>query len=53
VWAVSVLPQEFREIVGRALDVYRGQRIAGEFERTELERFAAHLRECLKVSFTP
>ena len=52
-WAVSVLPQEFREIVGRALDVYRGQRIAGEFERTELERFAAHLRECLKVSFTP
>ncbi len=53
VWAVSVLPQEFREIVGRALDVYRGQRIAGQFERAELARFAAHLRECLKVSLNP
>jgi streptomycin 3"-adenylyltransferase len=51
--AVAALPQEFREIVGRALDVYRGQQIAGQFERTELARFAAHMREQIKMPPSP
>ena len=44
-WALSSLGDDFRELVSRALEVYRGQRIQERFDNAELERFAGYMTE--------
>ena len=52
-WAASILPGEFRETVGRALGIYRGDKPGGPFEAATLERFAAHMRGQIKTPPSP
>ena len=52
-WAISILPEAFREMVAKALNIYRGQPPAGQFEENELEQFAAHMRKTVEAHRTP
>lgn len=52
-WAASILPGEFRETVGRALEIYRGDKPGGPFEAATLARFAAYMREKIKTPPSP
>ena len=52
-WAMSVLPEEFWTTVSRALEIYRGDKPGGPFEAATLERFAAHMREQIKMPPSP
>ncbi len=44
-WALSSLGDDFRELVSRALEVYRGQRKQERFDNTKMARFAEYMTE--------
>jgi streptomycin 3"-adenylyltransferase len=44
-WALSFLGDNFKELAGRALEVYRGERKQERFDKDEMERFAQYLTE--------
>lgn len=52
-WAISILPEAFREMVAKALNIYGGQPPAGQFEENELEQFAAYMRKTVEAHRTP
>jgi predicted nucleotidyltransferase len=49
VWALSILPEEHRPLVVRALEIYRGVRPAGEFNPTGLDAFIQYIHDQVKV----
>ena len=47
VWAIQALPDAFKTLVARALDMYRGDRLEGQFDTAGLQTFAAYMDECV------
>jgi streptomycin 3"-adenylyltransferase len=50
VWAIQALPDEFKTLVARALDTYRGDCLGGQFDTAGLPAFAAYLDECMMTA---
>lgn len=44
-WTLSIVNDEFRELINCALESYRGNRKDERFDRATTERFAAHMAE--------
>lgn len=49
VWGLSVLPEQHRAIVGRALEVYRGVRPPAEFNPAGLDAFIHYIHDQVRV----
>lgn len=49
VWALSILPEQHRPLVVRALESYRGVRPVGEFNPTGLDAFIQYIHDQVKV----